>query len=199
MKWIKNNWQWVLGYVTVGALAYYIGYLIYKSHKLMNGIEYTPDDNFYNTETQKEGDYLQAYYDGETPDSPNFHYGGVGTLTIGRGHTGPVDGQPITEGMTITEDQSKQLQQDDVAPLLAWLRQRVTGEHTRGQWDSMLDFLMNASGGKNSSVWDIINNGTNAQVADFFKNHYLGEYQNGILVQLPGLVKRAQWRADQWT
>ena len=39
--------------------------------------------------------------------------------TIGYGHTGPVNGQPIAPGLTITEQQAADLFAEDVAPLLA--------------------------------------------------------------------------------
>lgn len=42
----------------------------------------------------------------------------VGIWTIGYGHTGPVDGKPITEGMTITDEKAEELLALDAAPLL---------------------------------------------------------------------------------
>lgn len=41
-----------------------------------------------------------------------------GVLTVGFGHTGPVDGQPLTEATTITIEKAYELFEADAAPLL---------------------------------------------------------------------------------
>ncbi|MDR0458286.1 MAG: lysozyme [Burkholderiaceae bacterium] len=73
---------------------------------------------------------------------------GAGVPTIGYGHTGDVDGKPITSGMTITADYADQLLPGDLATAEATVRNNVHVPITQGQFDALTDFTFNLGAGK---------------------------------------------------
>lgn len=195
-KWfVDNKVVTILMASLLGGTLIYIFVTIYrKKYMTMNAEQWTPDSDTFAEIRNFEGFESQAYYDQETPNSPNRYEGGQGKLTIGYGHTGTVDGQPITEGMTIDKTKAEQLLQDDAAMAVSEVKSLITGEHTKPQFDSIFDFLFN-TGQTGSDIIGMINGSTSpANIAIWFRDHYITE--NGT--EEPGLVKRAYWRAKQW-
>lgn len=191
----------IMGTIGVGAIIFYSRRVLkqYSLNQLMNGndfLNYIKADPTEADDVSKqfEGFEPKAYYDGELPTSPNRYAGGKGTITIAWGHTGDVDGAPIYEGQVVDKAKGEQLLADDMGWVAPWLASHVTGEHTKGQWIAMRDFLFH-TGNRNSQIWGLINGGaSNAVIADWFKNHYTTENGNS----LPGLVKRENYYASQW-
>jgi lysozyme len=80
---------------------------------------------------REEGEKLTAYQDS------------VGVWTIGVGHTGIVDGKPVTRGMTITQSKSTSLLISD----LAWVESAINGNVkvplTQNQYDALCSLVFN--------------------------------------------------------
>ncbi|MCB8448207.1 lysozyme [Klebsiella aerogenes] len=80
---------------------------------------------------REEGERLKAY-----PDSR-------GIPTIGVGHTGNVDGKPVTLGMSITADKSSELLRAD----LRWVEDAISSlvrvPLTQNQYDALCSLIFN--------------------------------------------------------
>ena len=79
-----------------------------------------------------EGCKLEAYQDS------------VGVWTIGWGHTGPVNGEKITAGLTITEQEAEELIYNDIAQFEDGVN-KLTQELdiTQGMFDALVCFSYN--------------------------------------------------------
>ncbi|MDE2025577.1 MAG: lysozyme [Patescibacteria group bacterium] len=200
IAWLKANP--LIAKLAMVSILIALGYFIFriiknhlKNSRKMNSQEWQPDADTFQEIRNAEGFAPQAYYDGEAPNSPNRYIGGAGNLTIGYGHK-IVPGDPYTEGSTITKDQAETLLEKDAAPRIAYVKSHITGELTKPQFDAIFDFYYNTGAGPyEASIWDKINNGaSNKVISDWFKTNFITS--NGV--KLPGLVKRAAWRAAQW-
>ncbi|HEO1670836.1 TPA: lysozyme [Klebsiella aerogenes] len=80
---------------------------------------------------REEGERLKAY-----PDSR-------GIPTIGVGHTGNVDGKPVTLGMTITADKSSELLRDDLRWVEDAISSMVCVPLTQNQYDALCSLIFN--------------------------------------------------------
>lgn len=83
----------------------------------------------------EEGERLTAYLDV------------VGIWTIGIGHTGPVDGKPVTQGMTITKDKSRELLLKDLKRFERAVNNSVTVPLKQNQYDALVSLAFNIGEG----------------------------------------------------
>ena len=89
-----------------------------------------------------------------------------GTMTIGYGHIGDVDGVPITPGMTITEDKANELLRQDLQVAGNAVGRQVTAPITQNQYDALASFTMNLGSGNlsKSSILKDVNSGNTDSV-----------------------------------
>ncbi|KAB8312280.1 lysozyme [Erwinia endophytica] len=107
---------------------------------------------------QEEGEKLSAYFDS------------VGILTIGVGHTGSVNGKPITKNTRITADQSTQLLLQDLATAERAIEKNVTVPLTQNQYDALCSLIFNIGAGAfaTSTVKKKLNSGDYQGAAEAF-------------------------------
>ncbi|OOF48723.1 muraminidase [Rodentibacter genomosp. 1] len=82
-----------------------------------------------------EGERLTAYQDI------------VGIWTIGVGHTGFVDGKPVTRGMTITAEKSREILKADLARFEKAVNANVKVLLTQNQFDALVSLAFNIGEG----------------------------------------------------
>ena len=122
----------------------------------------------------------------------------AGIWTIGVGHTGAVDGQPIQEKMAITETKAMDLLQEDVAKIDKYLNsQPFCKRLTQNQYDALTSFIFNV--GRRAFETSTMRkklclNEPGKDVAAEFGRWVYGTV-NGKKVILPGLVKRRRKEA----
>lgn len=87
--------------------------------------------NGFNLIKQFEGCKLTAYQDS------------VGVWTIGYGWTQPVDGKPVSKGMTITQQKANDLLTEGVAQYEKGVTNLVTVSVNQNQFDALVDFAYN--------------------------------------------------------
>ncbi|MEI2267149.1 lysozyme [Erwinia sp. CGal63] len=80
---------------------------------------------------QEEGEKLTAYRDSR------------GILTIGVGHTGPVENKSIIPGMTITAEQSDSLLLADIAHAEKAINEKVRVSLNQQQYDALCSLVFN--------------------------------------------------------
>jgi len=80
---------------------------------------------------QEEGERLIAYRDSR------------GILTIGVGHTGLINNQPIIDGMSITVEQSLELLLADIAQTEKVINEQVKLSLTQNQYDALCSLVFN--------------------------------------------------------
>jgi lysozyme len=88
---------------------------------------------------QEEGERLTAYRDT------------VGIWTIGIGHTGRTTPPPVSSGMKITVEQSRQYFRNDIKPVEALINRVVLVPITQSMYDALVSFTFNVGGGAFSS------------------------------------------------
>lgn len=71
----------------------------------------------------------------------------AGVWTIGYGHTGAVDGKPVSAGMTITAAKATQLLKSDLAKFEAAVNSYVTAPITQNMFDALVSFAYNCGAG----------------------------------------------------
>lgn len=106
--------------------------------------------------------------------------------TIGYGHTGLVDGKPITKGMVITKEKAEELYRNDFKAHIAPIK-KVKVSLTGNQKIALASLIYNIGGGAfdNSTLLKKLNNGDYKGASDEFDKWV---YQNGK--KLKGLVNR---------
>lgn len=80
---------------------------------------------------KEEGEKLTAYRDSR------------GIATIGTGHTGRVNGQPLFPGMTITREESEQLLLADIAQVEKAINEKVKVSLSQNQYDALCSLVFN--------------------------------------------------------
>lgn len=107
---------------------------------------------------REEGEKLTGY-----PDSR-------GIPTVGVGHTGNVNGKPVTVGMKISADQSSELLKGDLAWVEDTIRNYVKSPLVQNQYDALCSFIFNI--GKNafkgSTMLKLLNKANYQGAADEF-------------------------------
>jgi lysozyme len=83
----------------------------------------------------------------------------AGKLTIGVGHTGVVNGEPIKESQKITQQEADKLLKQDLYVFEKGISQLVTVQITQNQFDAMVSLAFNIGLGafKDSSVLKNVN------------------------------------------
>ena len=72
----------------------------------------------------------------------------AGVWTIGVGHTGPVRGEKVTKGMTITKDMAMWLLEQDLANVESYLsNQPFATRLVQRQFDALVSFIFNVGKG----------------------------------------------------
>ena len=108
-----------------------------------------------------------------------------GTLTIGWGHTGTVDGKPIVSGMTITQEKADSLFDSDLARFENIVNAYNSKYHfTSNEFSALVSFAYNVG-----SIKQLTANGTRSKkaIADAMLKYV---YSKGV--KLNGLVRRRQ-------
>lgn len=96
---------------------------------------------------KEEGEELEGYVDTR------------GIPTVGVGHTGFVDGKPVTPGMIINQSQSTQLLRSDLTWVENTIRSIIKSPLTQNQYDALCSFVFNigAAAFSRSTVAKLIN------------------------------------------
>lgn len=119
----------------------------------------------------------------------------VGIWTIGVGHTGYVDGAPVSRGMKITKSKAIELLREDVQCFELYLnRQPFAARLTEGMFDALVSFVFNVGEGafETSTMRKLLCIGSAPKdVAKEFLKWVYGTV-NGKKERLPGLVKRRE-------
>ena len=84
---------------------------------------------------REEGERLTAYLDS------------VGIWTIGVGHTGFIDGKPVTKGMTITAEKSRNVLMADLKRFESAVNSSVKIKLTQNQFDALVSLAFNIGEG----------------------------------------------------
>lgn len=80
---------------------------------------------------REEGERLTAYQDS------------VGIWTIGVGHTGTVNGRPVSRGMTIKQNKSTELLLSDLSWVESSINKAVRVPLSQNQYDALCSFIFN--------------------------------------------------------
>lgn len=93
-----------------------------------------------------------------------------GIPTIGVGHTGDVNGKPVTVGMKISSDQSSALLKSDLSWVEDTIESYVKSPLTQNQYDALCSFIFNIGGTafKGSTMLKLLNLAKYKGVADEF-------------------------------
>lgn len=112
----------------------------------------------------------------------------VGIWTIGVGHTGPVDGEPVGPGMRISAEKADQLLSQDLARFEEAV-ERLTQTTTQAQFDALVSFAFNLGEGalERSTLRKLHNAGRYADAAYEF-----GRWNKAGGKVLTGLTRRRQ-------
>ena len=118
-----------------------------------------------------------------------------GVWTIGVGHTGEVDGEPVGRGMLITQAKAMELLREDVKRFERYVnRQPFVGRLTQGMFDALVSFIFNVGTGafQTSTMRRKLCTGAAPEdVAGEFKRWVYGTV-DGKKEKLPGLVTRRE-------
>ena len=118
-----------------------------------------------------------------------------GIWTIGVGHTGSVDGVPVSAGMKITESVAMDILNEDIKRFEKYLnRQSYIGNLTQGMFDALISFIFNVgiSAFETSTMRRMLcANEPIEEVAKQFPKWVFGTV-NGKKMRLSGLVKRRE-------
>lgn len=119
---------------------------------------------------------------------PQAYQDSVGVWTIGYGTT-RINGQPVTQGMTITQDQALQLAQQEANKLWSQIEQVVKVPINDNQMNALVDFAYNLGFNalKTSTLMKKLNASDFTGAANEFGRWV---YAGGKV--LPGLVKRRE-------
>jgi len=119
-----------------------------------------------------EGDKLTAYR------------GRDGVWTIGAGHT-----RGVYEGMTITEQQAKDFELQDISDAESIVNKHVTVDLTQNEFDAIVDAVFNLGPAfvTGSTFIDLLNSGQYHRAASEFDKW---DHCKGLV--LPGLLRRRQ-------
>ena len=119
----------------------------------------------------------------------------AGIWTIGVGHTGDVDGVPVSQGMKITEGEAMALLREDVRRFEHYLnKQPFLGRLTQGMFDALVSFIFNvgiASFAASTMRRNLCAGVAREEVAKQFPKWVFGTV-NGKKERLAGLVKRRE-------
>lgn len=133
---------------------------------------------------------LVTFIIGKEGFEPDTYADSGGVLTIGYGHTG----SDVTEGMTITQDQALTLLRADLNTAKNNVLNLVNVPLTTGQLNALTDFEFNTGAlADGEDLLTFVNNKDFIGAANWLPNHYITS--GGV--QLPGLVTRRQWDAQQ--
>ncbi|MGV2814523.1 lysozyme [Enterobacter cancerogenus] len=93
-----------------------------------------------------------------------------GIPTIGVGHTGDINGKPVTVGMKITAEQSSVLLKSDLSWVESTIKSYVKSPLTQNQYDALCSFIFNIGGTafKGSTMLKLLNLANYKGVADEF-------------------------------
>ena len=123
----------------------------------------------------------------------------AGVWTIGVGHTGDVDGVPISKGMTITQSEAMEILRDDIKRYERYInRQSFACRLTQGMFDALVSFIFNVGTGafETSSMRKKLCTGVEKkEVVKEFPKWVYGTV-NGKKEKLEGLVKRRKHEAE---
>jgi lysozyme len=117
-------------------------------------------------------------------------------FTIGYGHTGFVDGKPITDGMKITETKAIELRTKDLEKFEKSVSSLVTVKLNQNQFDALVSFSYNVGVGnlKSSTLLKKLNKGDYIGASkEFIK------WNKGGGMVLPGLIRRRKAETELFT
>lgn len=113
----------------------------------------------------------------------------VGVWTIGYGWTQPVDGKPVGNGMTITQQKADDLLKQGVIQYEAGVHGLVTVQLNQNQYDALVDFAYNlgVNALKGSTLLKKLNTGDYAGAANEFT-----KWNKAGGKELAGLTRRRE-------
>lgn len=128
---------------------------------------------------------LIKHYEGFRPQA---YQDSVGVWTIGYGTT-IINGQPVKQGMTITQDQALQLVQQEVNKLWSKIESILKVKINDNQMNALVDFAYNLGYNalKTSTLMRLVNESKFDEAANQFPRWV---YAGGKV--LPGLVRRRE-------
>lgn len=162
-----------------------------------------PGAGFENLCINAEGEFLEAYPDPASPlgkmctkkglhvskykQIVNWQALSGSPWTIGIGHTGSVDGKPVSPGMVISQAKSRELLKADAATATRGVVKLVTVPLNQNQFDALVDFTFNLGEGnlRSSTLLKKLNSKDYAGAADEFP-----KWNKAGGIVLPGLTKR---------
>lgn len=114
----------------------------------------------------------------------------LGIPTIGVGHT-----EGVQMGQKITYDEAMQMFRDDIVKYERYVNK--TGlELNQNQFDALVSFAYNCGAG---NLKKLIKDRTHKQIADAILLYSKGkDRKSGMMVVLPGLLRRRQWEHDMF-
>lgn len=129
-----------------------------------------------------ENEVLTAYPDPATKGEP---------YTIGVGHTGYVDGVKVHIGMTITQEKSRELLQEDIAEANRAVEKYVKVPISDNERAALASLAFNIGGSNfgSSTLVKKLNRGDRRGAADEFPRWNKAKV-NGVLQEMRGLTKR---------
>ena len=116
----------------------------------------------------------------------------AGVMTIGYGHTGKVNGKPITEGMRITKEKAEELYRKDFETHIQPLKE-IKVPLTSNQKIALSSFIYNVGGKrfKDSNLLKKLNKGDYQGAANEFDIYIKARNpKTGLLEQNKGLINR---------
>ena len=123
----------------------------------------------------------------------------VGVWTIGWGHTGQVDGQPLMADMTITREKADALLYLDLKRFEDCVQTSVARNATQDQFDAMVSFAYNVGCGafKKSTLLKMFNASDDRAASQFARwNRGGGRVLKGLTRRRA--VEAAMFRGDDW-
>ena len=125
----------------------------------------------------------------------------AGIWTIGVGHTGSVDGIPIRQGMTISEDEGMEILREDIKRFERFLNgQPFAKVLTQGMFDALMSFIFNVGTAafQNSTLRRKLCVGAPIEdIATEFGKWVYGTV-GGKKERLPGLVTRREREKERF-
>ena len=125
----------------------------------------------------------------------------AGVWTIGVGHTGDVCGEPIHEGMTISESTAEWLLEKDLEKIEKYLaRQPFAARLLQKEFDALVSFIFNIGTGafQTSTMRKKLCLGApSEEVANEFRKWVWGTV-NGKKEKLPGLITRREKERERF-
>ena len=120
----------------------------------------------------------------------------AGVITIGYGHTGSIDGKPLTMSTIITQQKAEQLLINNLNGSYAQAVNKLKNIKNQNQFDALVSFCYNLGTGIfKGNLLNAINSGDDKEVARQMRLYNKARV-NGGLTELKGLTRRRNEEAE---